>query len=330
MTTGLPYEQCVSCQGVRKKLSRFALIIAGLSSASACASLPDGPSPSASGGVASDATEFVRLRVAAANISAGKTTSYDPPEVQRILQSIHADVFLLQELKVDGWNGDVTAFAQEVLGSEYLADVGTGLIPNGVITHLPVIESGEWDDSYVPDRNHFWARLDLPGDGPNVLVASVHWKSASGGSNSAGLSTASVRQAQALVVNQMLSQNAEGDYLIVGGDFNTRSTGERALEELKAFEVEATNMPVDVLGVSGTSFQRTKPYDWLLADPLLSALEATIQLGEQSFSNGVVWDVRLMGDVPELAPALPEDGKVKNLQHMPVVRDFAWAYESAQ
>ncbi len=127
--------------------------------------------------------EEQRLRIMAANISSGSFQSYpDPGPGTRIFKALEPDVLLIQEFNVQlhprrsqrrgrrafGWVDDV-------FGSDFhvFREPGGQSIPNGVVSRWPILESGEWDDAQVGDRDFAFARLDIPGD-IDLWVVSVH------------------------------------------------------------------------------------------------------------------------------------------------------------
>jgi len=80
--------------------------------------------------------------------------------------------------------------------------------------------------------------------------------------------------------------------------------------------------PVDQDGNDRTNEPRNQPYDWVLADPDLDALEVPTRIGDQEFAAGLVFDSRVFSPLSEVAPVEAGDSGAPNMQHMAVVRDF--------
>jgi hypothetical protein len=71
-----------------------------------------------------------------------------------------------------------------------------------------------------------------------------------------------------------------------------------------------------------TNEPRSKPYDWVLADDELSALEVPVLMGLSVFPAGAVIDTRVYSPLSEIALALSSDSGAPSMQHMAVIRDF--------
>ena len=71
-----------------------------------------------------------------------------------------------------------------------------------------------------------------------------------------------------------------------------------------------------------TSQPRTKPYDWILADPDLNALMVPAVFGVNSFPAGLVLDTRVYTPLTDVAPALVTDSAASGMQHMAVTKDY--------
>ncbi len=254
-----------------------------------------------------------RVRIAAANLTSGNSQSYDPGAGIRILQGIHADVVLMQEVNfgIDGID-DLRQLTDDICGQECTMARGAGQIPNAVVSRYPVLDAGTWVDPQVSNRDFAWARLDIPGP-VDLWAVSVHLLT----------SNASERDAEATALVAALDALVPaGDFLAMGGDFNTHARDEPALATLAARFSVVAPYPVDGLGNELTNGQRTKPYDWVLASPDLRALEAPVRIGEAHFDTGLVVDTRIYTPLADLVPALLTDSDAPNMQHMAVVRDF--------
>ena len=271
-----------------------------------------GASSSSSSG-AGGGPSGTRLRVVAANLTSGNLQSYDPGEGVRILAGIHADVVLMQEVNfgLDA-EDDLRLLTDDICGQECTLARGSGQIPNGVISRYPVLEAGVWIDPEVTNRDFSWARIDIPGP-IDLWAVSVHLLT----------SNESARDAEAAALVVALDGRVPaGDFLVMGGDFNTHSRDEAALTTLAAHFSVTGPYPADGAGNEFTNGPRTKPYDWVLASPALRALETPVRIGAAHFDAGLVVDTRVYTPIGDLAPAELTDSDASNMQHMAVVRDF--------
>jgi endonuclease/exonuclease/phosphatase family metal-dependent hydrolase len=268
-----------------------------------------------------------RLRIMAANTSSGNFQSY--PESgpgANIFRALAPDVVLIQEWNVNSTrNGPNDAAAlrgwvDEIFGGDFhfFREPGGQSIPNGVISRFPILESGEWDDTKVGDRDFAFARIDIPGD-QELFVVSVHLSTMAGKRGD---------QARALVeaINRKVPP---GDFLVVGGDFNTDRRNEAVPTTLRAVVDTMAPFPHDGEAENGnTNAGRRKPYDWLLADAELTALEVPLEIGDFSFPDGLVFDSRVFTQQEldqNFPPVRRTDSGATNMQHMAVVRDFRLA-----
>lgn len=271
--------------------------------------------------------EGQRLRVMAANTSSGRFQSYPHPGPgTRIFQALDPDVVLIQEFHVNATRDEpngraaVEAWVDEVFGPDFhwFREPGGDSIPNGVISRWPILESGEWRDSEVGNRDFAFARIDIPGE-VDLWVVSVHLLTRSSGARDA--------QARSLVEAIRNHPVPEGDFLIVGGDFNTRRRNERAVETLSAVVDTLGPFPTDGADPprGGTNSSRRKPYDWVLTDSGLEALEVAVAVEGLEFPGGLVFDSRIFSQ-EELDRSFPPvregDCGAPQMQHMAVVRDF--------
>lgn len=274
------------------------------------ASVTDDPSQEVERGLSQ-----VTVRVVAANLTSGNKQSYDPGEGARILKGVHPDVVLIQEFNY-GTNSaaDLRGFVDSTFGTSYAYTRGApAQIPNGVISRYPIKAAGEWKDALVSNRDFVWARIDIPGP-VDLWAISVHLLT----------SSASVRNSEASALVSLIAANVpQGDYVVLGGDFNTSSRTEAALSTLSTRFVTAGPYPVDTRADGDTNASRNKPYDWVIASPALAARKAATVLGSNSFANGAVIDTRTYAPISELAPALTGDSGASSMQHMAVVRDFS-------
>jgi endonuclease/exonuclease/phosphatase family metal-dependent hydrolase len=262
--------------------------------------------------------EGTRLRVIAANLTSGNDQSYDPGPGLRIIEGIHADVVLMQEVNYGlDTSEDMRQITDDICGQECTMVRGAGEIPNAVISRYPILESGSWVDPKVQNRDFTWARIDIPGP-DDLWAVSVHLLTSSASERD--------EEAAALVV-QLQAQVPPGALLVMGGDFNTTSRDEAALTTLSARFSVTGPYAADGDGNDNTNTSRTKPYDWVLASPELRALETPVLVGASHFDAGLVVDTRVYTPLRDLSPAETTDSDAPNMQHMAVVRDFLKASE---
>jgi endonuclease/exonuclease/phosphatase family metal-dependent hydrolase len=257
-----------------------------------------------------------RVRVTAANLSSGNAQKYDSGEGIRILQGIHADVTLVQEMNyLTSSSTDFDSFVGDVcgMGCAYVRGPGTQAIPNGIVSRYPIVASGSITDALVQNRDFVWARIDVPGP-TDLWAVSVHLLTTSPDDRGA--------EATALLTSlgQMIPAS---DYVVVGGDFNTKARDELAIMNLDPMFAVAAPYPADQNANDFTSAPRTRPYDWVLADDDLAAREIPVVIGATAFAHGAVIDTRVYVPLSEIAPALQGDSGAVGMQHMAVVKDFA-------
>lgn len=253
------------------------------------------------------------VRAMAANLTSGNLQSYDPGHGMRIIEGAQPDVVLIQE-----WNyglnteQDFDDFVSMTLGGDFSYHRGTGQIPNGVISRWPIVEAGEWNDTASTNREFTWARIDLPG-AADLWAVSVHLLT----------SSAATRNGEAQQLMQYLAANVPaGDYLLLGGDFNTDTWQEAAWATFAPLFDVAAPQPADQQGNGFTNGSRTKPYDGVFASRCLGLLQVPTVIGASPFDAGAVLDTRVYTPISELAPALATDSAATNMQHMGVVKDF--------
>ena len=272
------------------------------------------PAPAPATDAAEQALGEVRLRLMAANITSGTQQSYDPGHGIRIFQGTDPDVAMLQEFNYgDNSPAALRAFVDEAFGTtfHYCREAGAQ-IPNGVVSRYPILGCGEWDDPRVTNRDFAWARIDMPG-AKDLWAVSVHLLTAS--------STERNLEAQSLV--QFIQANVPaGDYLVIAGDLNTDSRTEPCFSTLASVVSTSGAFPVDRNGNGHTNASRAKPYDHVLVDGDLVALQTAVVLGSSSYASGLVVDTRVHSPLSELSPALAGDSGAEAMQHMGVLKDF--------
>jgi endonuclease/exonuclease/phosphatase family metal-dependent hydrolase len=239
--------------------------------------------------------------------------SYDPGHGIRILQGLKPDVVLIQEFNYgDNSPSSIQSFVSTTFGAGFAYYREGGQIPNGVISRYPILESGEWDDPEVFNRDFAWARIDLPGS-QDLWAVSVHFLTGQTGSRT--------KEANALIAYLQANVPSNG-LLVVGGDLNTSTRSEGCVSALSARVVTSSPFPVDQAGNGNTNAYRNSPYDWVLASPALHAMTVPVEVGSQSFANGLVFDSRVFKPLGDVPPVLEGDSAADQMQHMAVVRDF--------
>jgi hypothetical protein len=254
------------------------------------------------------------VRIVAANLSSGKNQNYDLEHGVRILQGIDPDIILIQELNyLDDTEQDIIELVDLICGGgcEYVRGPDAN-IPNGIISRYPIIDSGSWTDTQVSDRDFVWAQIDVPGD-IDLWAVSVHLLGTGAGA----------REGEANQLMDLFDENVpDGDFLVLGGDFNTDNRQEACLTVFDPLFDITGPYPADQGGLDTTSGNRSKPYDWLLADDQLDPLEAPVVLDTTTFTNGAVIDTRVYEPLSDIAPAQVDDSAAFAMQHMAVIKDF--------
>ncbi len=264
--------------------------------------------------------ETVTIRLMSANTTTTNKQTYAGPGI-RIFMALKPDIVMIQEFSYDKAYdheyhfASVDDFVASVFGPEFSYHRGSASnsqIPNGIISRYPIKESGTWADNYVDNRNFEWARIDIPGD-KDLWVISVHL-----------LTTTSRQPAEATALVKYIKQNIpEGDYVAIGGDFNTSSRTAPCLTTLdQVVVVKAKKYPVDQSGRQGTNLARKKPYDGVYVNTPLHEMETPVVIGENSFPNGLVFDSRSFRPLSDVTPVKGNDSSSGQMQHMPVIRDF--------
>lgn len=254
-----------------------------------------------------------RLRLMAGNLTTG-SQNYNNGEGTRIFQGTKPDIAMIQELKYGGnTSAEIRAWVTEAFGAEFqYYRGGSGNIPNGIVSRYPILSAGDWVDSKVSDRQFTWARIDIPGS-THLFAISVHLLT----------SSAANRQAEAAQLISLINANVPaGDYITIGGDFNTSSRTEAALSTFSSRFTVSGPYPADRNGNTNTNASRAKPYDWVIVSPALSALATSTVIGSSVFPAGLVADTRVYSPISEIAPARASDSGAAQMQHMGIVRDF--------
>ncbi len=261
-----------------------------------------------------DALTSVRVRLMAANTTSGNLQSYDPGHGIRIFQGTKPDVVMIQEFNYgDNSASAIRQFVDTAFGPTFsYYREGGAQIPNGVVSRWPIIAAGEWDDNQVTNRDFAWARIDVPGP-KDLWVVSVHLLT----------SSSSIRNTEATnLVNFIKANIPTGDYLSIGGDFNTGSRTESCFTTFSQVVTTSGPYPADRNGNTNTNASRGSPYDHVLVDSDLRAYQTSTVIGGSTFSAGLVADTRVYSPISEISPALSADSGATNMQHMAVIKDF--------
>ena len=248
------------------------------------------------------------------NLTSGNGQSYEPGHGKRIFKGLKPDVALIQEFNAHpsgSTPAQMRAMVDETFGSDFVYHRGSGSIPNGVVSRYPIADKGEWRDPLVNNRHFTWALLDLPGD-RDMWAISVHLLTGGAGDRN--------REAAALMNH--VRTLPDKDYVVLGGDFNTKSRKESCLDTLSGVFVTSSPYPADHRNNGNTNGGRTKPYDWVLGNRQLHDLAVPTQIGSSRFTNGLVFDSRVYQPLSEVDPVQAGDSGSPNMQHMAVVRDF--------
>lgn len=225
--------------------------------------------------------EPLTFRAVAANLTSDNKQTYSPdngnhsnPEGAgaRILKALKPDIVMIQEFNT---TVPVRQWINKTFGEEFVFTQEKGMqIPNGIISRFPIIESGSWDDPVLNNREFAWAHLRLP-EKRDLWVVSVHL-------HSKGESS---RATQATALAKFIQENVPKEaLLLVGGDLNTRTTVESCFKELAAVVVIPEKPPADQNGDISTNRPRNRPYDWVLANPLLEKSAVPVKLADREFS----------------------------------------------
>jgi endonuclease/exonuclease/phosphatase family metal-dependent hydrolase len=253
------------------------------------------------------------LRLVAGNLTTGNFQAYEQPGI-RIFRGLAPDVAMIQEFNVGtDTTAELRSFVDQAFGAQFtfVRGVASGQIPNGIVSRYPIIASGDWTDTEVGNRTFVWAQIDIPGP-IDLYAISVHLLS----------STASERNIEAGELVQHIQGLPANAYVVLAGDFNTDSRTEGCIQALSSVLTTTGPFPVDEADLDTTNANRNKPYDWVLVNGGLQALETDTTIGSHVFAHGFVADTRVYTPIADLAPALVGDSGAPSMQHMAVVRDF--------
>lgn len=273
------------------------------------------------------------IKVMVANTTSGDIQSYDPrpgmdpdglsPGI-RFFLGLKPDVVLINEFNFG--NNSPAAIAEFMAksfpkGFHVYREDGGHAIPNGVISRWPLMKTGSLVDKRIQNRGIAWAQIDIPG--PRKLwVYSAHLSHKDENGRSA---------AAQIMMDHAGANVPDGDYFVFGGDFNTRTREERALQLLRKVATDQ-HVPKDSDGSPFTNMGRSHPYDILMPSPNLNAHHRCVEFllkdteprveGENVFSDGLVFDPRTFKLLDRVAPVERADGTAEQLQHFPIMSRF--------
>lgn len=254
-----------------------------------------------------------RLRVVAANLTSSGQ-KYDPGHGIRIVNALKPDLVLLQECRYkDGTDASLSELASRMCGPGFhVFRESVRGIPNAIFSRWPLKDAGSWDDPVTSDRELAHAIVDLPGPA-DLLAVSVHLK--------AGAGDKEKRLAEATELVSQIRATAPA-YVVVGGDFNTQNVHERCFGALDDVLVIPAEPPADQAGNTGTNRNRSKPYDWVLANPALDERWTAVTFSSRRYERGLVVDTRVYAPLSDLPGVEKGDSDADQMQHMAVVREF--------
>lgn len=273
--------------------------------------------------------EHADITLMAANITSGSYQSYIGPGI-RIFKALKPDIVMIQEFNYlaaededYGYTG-INEMVYRAFGPEYSYFVGTGKIPNGIVSRYPILKTGNWDDGNG-DRDFAWAIIDIPGD-TDLLAVSLHIKASESDKGSRITQIGKMKTE----IKNLLGEKIKDYFIAVGGDFNLSSRKEQAFTDLKELFVIDAPYPADQFGNDNTNTTRDFPYDGVYVSKNLDDLEYPVILGKSVYKNGLVFDSRVYTPLSEVAPVLAEDCEnleeddrtQTQMQHMAVMKRF--------
>lgn len=256
------------------------------------------------------AGDFLPLRIVAGNLTSGRYQNYDEGAGARIFQGLKPDIALIQEFR-SGTNTprEIESWVKSVFGPDFFYYREDKELPNGIVSRHPILDSGSWIDEDMPNRDFAWARIALP-RGPTLFVVSVHFSA----------SKEAKRRAQTAALAEYVRKNVPvGDWLVIGGDFNTQVRNESCLRILEKWLVIRAPWPADEDGNENTNRNRRKPLDWVLVGKELQACSTPNTL---TWDGDLVFDSRVFKNLDLVPPIMKTDSDAEQMQHMAVLRDF--------
>ncbi len=261
----------------------------------------------------------IPIRIMAANITSGNAQAYETPGIN-IFKAFDPDIVLIQEFNYE--SGTTRDLVDIAFGEDFYFSEGKGNIPNGIISRFPILDDGYWDDPYISDRDLNYAIVDIPGN-RDIFAISVHLHTSP--------SSDQVEAAQIIANNvyELKKQHPGKYYYVVGGDFNgPASVDSSGFGTNSSFYINGPH-PVGEDGLAGTNASRAKVYDWILPDSDLHNFMVTVNCGNFSYPNGLVFDSRDFSQAEldkNFPPVKTGDSGATNMQHMAIIKDFVVKY----
>jgi len=243
------------------------------------------------------------------------------PQSSRIFRGLKPDIAFIQEFNVPAPLSH-RDYVDEAFGENFHLYVGSGSIPNAIVSRWSLQTWGEWPDPEVAgSRSYVWAVIDIPGE-PDLQGVCVHLKSSSGPSNR------SMRLREAAAVRDHVRRNFDPDgYIVVAGDLNTYpSPAEPCLNIFRSFLSTDRHKPADRLGhyFTNATNPRRYQYDWIMPNRNLDQYHTTLYVGakDRAYPQGIVFDSRVFWDVSEVPPIEENDSYPGGVHHMAVMKAF--------
>ncbi len=289
----------------------------------------------------------VTLKVMASNLTSTPQQGYDDPGI-RIIQGLKPDVVLVQEFNYKSNSSqDIQEFVTRTMGEDahyYRESESSDRIANGVLSRFPIVESGEWQDDVLGDRDFAWARIDIPGK-RDLWAISVHMKSGKGDKAKRD------KQARAIMAKIQEVIPAE-DYVVLGGDSNASAKTENFFkifsgesDETKDYHTHLSQAAFPSRYTPGldaasnwktleaTNMSNAYPYDIVLGDDDLNAYQVPLflaplgpQADDPGFTapNGLVFDSTVFPRLDLVPPVEKSDSRPnQNMQHLGVIKQFS-------
>ena len=290
-----------------------------------CGEIYDGCGSYISCGPACTESEPSVIRLLTGNLTSGGNRSYDAGHGIRIFQGLKPHIAFVQEFNFGNRSPEATRMmVEKAFGGNFYHVIqprNEGIvIPNGIVSYYPIKDWGVIDDETMDDRDHVWARIDIPGK-RDLWAVSVH------------IPTHGSKRQESIegLVEALDRLNIpEDDFVAIGGDFNTSSrTGDNGLMLLDDTGLVVldtdSDCPIDQQGGDDTNITRTKDYDAIYTSQALKNLRVRPVIGdaENLTLRGLVFDSRIFTPLTAVPPVKADDSGAEDMQHMAVLKDFA-------
>ncbi len=254
----------------------------------------------------------------ASNLTSGNFQSYDPGHGTRLMQGVKPDIVLIQEFDY-GDNSATTLqnYVTSTFGASFTyfrESEGSDNIPNGVISRWPIIAAGEWADTYVPDRDYVWARIDIPGP-KDLWVVSLHllerrrFRRPQQRGETAGEPDPGEHPRRGLPGHRWRPQHRQPRRVL-----RLHASPRWCRPPARTRWTRTTGRAPTPAGPSRTTGSSSMAICARTREPPSSAAAPT--------PTGLVLDSRVYTPLSEIAPAQSGDSGATNMQHMGVIKDF--------